>query len=113
MPSSLCARFSPSSCDWLNERSLNLPMSLTSAAVKFELLPPPDVDVVFLPLEPPQPAVRSTAATTPLSTPTLTGSFLAKQRADLGPALRFLTFAGRYLSLTGIFSVPLMILVLI
>src|ERR1051325_7490246 len=41
------------------------------------------------------------------------GFFLAKQRADLGPAHCFLTFAGRYLSLTGIFSVPLMILVLI
>src|ERR1043166_2132786 len=88
IPSSLCARFSPSSCDWLNERSLNLPMSLTRAAVKFELLPPPEVAVLvaFLPLEPPQPAARSTstATATTLRNPVRTMTFYQRRSGPCG-----------------------------
>jgi hypothetical protein len=32
-PSFACARFKPSSWDWLKERSLNFPMSLMTAAL--------------------------------------------------------------------------------
>src|SRR5690349_14353504 len=64
MPSSLFARSRPSFCDWLKERSLNLPMSLTSATSLPE--PPLELVVVVVPLLlllPPQPATSRSAET--------------------------------------------------
>src|SRR5215218_3459069 len=64
MPSSCTARSRPSFCDWLKERSLNFPMSLTSATLTSELDAPPLVvvgsDDSLEP--PPQPAATSSAA---------------------------------------------------
>src|SRR5262245_50152836 len=64
MPGSCFARSRPSCCDWLKERSLNLPMSLTSATVVFEpaALPVVVVSLPPPPPPPPQPAAISTAA---------------------------------------------------
>src|SRR5690349_21496030 len=65
MPSSLFARSRPSFCDWLKERSLNLPMSLTSATSLPE--PPLELVVVVVPLLllllPPQPTTSRSAET--------------------------------------------------
>src|SRR5215203_981807 len=72
MPSSFTARSRPSFCDWLNDRSLNLPMSLTRATV----VPAPDLAPLVVavdsddPLEPPQPAVINNAAA-PIATSAL------------------------------------------
>src|SRR5439155_17351989 len=87
-----CARFRPSSCDWLNERSLNLPMSLTRAAVKLEPPPVVEVDDVFLPLEPPQPASRAATATirTIRSAILILGTRSSKTKGGpVGPPFRF------------------------
>src|SRR5215468_4074824 len=59
-------RSRPSFCDWLKERSLNLPMSLISATSLSEFAPVVAVVVpLLLLLLPPQPAANTSTTATP------------------------------------------------
>src|SRR5689334_989264 len=92
MPSSLFARSRPSFCDWLKERSLNLPMSLTSATSLPE--PPLELVVVVVPLLllllPPQPATSRSAETPSNPQTTLIGRSMpvARERKRADPKAR-------------------------
>src|SRR5690349_23982462 len=93
MPSSAFARSSPSFCDWLKERSLNLPMSLTSATSVFAFLPPAlAVDVELFLLPPPQPAASTStpsaaSAQTLLRTTAIALPCIKRTAGPVGPAV--------------------------
>ena len=61
MCSFFLARFRPSSWDWLNDRSLNFPISLTSAARNVALLAFAEAWLELLPTSAARPASTSTA----------------------------------------------------